>query len=112
MHYLAISDDKPHSLICDHSERIGGGKKGASEIKKHAFFNGVVFEQLRMIEAPFTPKLKSEIDYTYFPVDEIDQHDNSDALRAQALYQSAEAAAEMEMAFINYTFKRFPMSAD
>lgn len=93
------------SLICDSPERLGHG--GVAELKEHAFFRGVVFEQLRKIDAPFKPKLKSNIDYTYFPTDEIDQRDNTAALRAQAQQQSEASAVQMEMVFQNYTFKRF-----
>ena len=66
-----------------------------------------MFEALRKIDAPFKPKLKSNVDVTYFPVEEIDQTDNTEALRAQAEQQSAESAEQMNIVFQNYTFKRF-----
>ncbi|KAI9783915.1 MAG: Serine/threonine-protein kinase [Peltula sp. TS41687] len=93
------------SLICDPLERLGHG--GVSEIKGHPFFRGVIFEHLRRIEAPFKPKLKSNIDFTYFPVEDIDQSDNTAELRREAQQQSQASAAQMEMVFQNYTFKRF-----
>ncbi len=73
----------------------------------HPFFRGVVWDQLRRIRAPFEPKLNSNIDVTYFPIDEIDQTDHSAALRAQAQNQSDEHEAEMSIPFIGYTYKRF-----
>jgi protein-serine/threonine kinase len=81
------------------------GHGGAAEIKSHAFFRGVVFEHLRKIEAPFRPKLKSNVDFTYFPTEEIDQTDNTAALRAEA--KPHEESAELVIPFVGYTFKRF-----
>lgn len=92
------------SLICDAPNRLGS-RGGAAEIKGHPFFRGVDWTSLRRIRAPFEPKLSSSIDTQYFPVDEIPQHDNTAAIRAQAL--SDESAAETSLPFIGYTFKRF-----
>ena len=99
--------DRPYrctSLICESSDRLG--TNGAQEIKNHAFFKGVVFEHLRKIEAPFKPKLKSNIDVTYFPTDEIDQTDHAAALRA-GNPSEAEDTPELVIPFMGYTFKRF-----
>ena len=93
------------SLICDHTERLGH-ENGASEVKSHAFFRGVVFEDLRKISAPFKPKLKSNIDFAYFPTDEIDQTDHAASMRAQP-EPLGEESAELSLPFIGYTFKRF-----
>ncbi|KAL2887975.1 Serine/threonine-protein kinase cot-1 [Ceratocystis lukuohia] len=99
------------SLICNTENRLGRG--GAHEIKSHPFFRGVEFEQLRRIRAPFEPRLTSNIDTTYFPIDEIDQTDNATLLRAQAMQSGrppatqTEESPEMSLPFIGYTFKRF-----
>ena len=84
-----------------------GGAHGAHEIKQHPFFRGVQWDGLRRIRAPFEPKLQSNIDTQYFPIDEIDQHDNSAALRAATAQAGDELAAEMSLPFIGYTYKRF-----
>ena len=84
-----------------------GGANGSLEIKSHPFFRGVIWEQLRQIKAPFKPDLKSNVDYTYFPTDEIDQSDHSSAHRAAVDALGEENEAELNLPFIGYTFKRF-----
>jgi protein-serine/threonine kinase len=94
------------SLICDSENRLGRGS--AEEIKNHPFFRGVDFASLRRIRAPFEPRLTSNIDTTYFPIDEIDQTDTATHLKAaQAGGQAAEDVPEMDIPFLGYTFKRF-----
>lgn len=65
------------------------------------------WDGLRRIRAPFEPKLQSNVDTQYFPIDEIDQNDNSAALRAQTAQAGDDMAAEMSLPFIGYTYKRF-----
>ncbi|KAF2120815.1 serine/threonine-protein kinase cot-1 [Lophiotrema nucula] len=93
-------------LICDAEHRLGR-IGGAHEIRQHPFFRGVQWDGLRRIRAPFEPKLQSNIDTQYFPIDEIDQNDNSAALRAQTESRGDDLAAEMSLPFIGYTYKRF-----
>ncbi|KAI1733823.1 serine/threonine protein kinase, AGC family COT1 [Xylaria scruposa] len=94
------------SLIRNTEDRLGRG--GAHEIKAHSFFRGVNFDSLRNIRAPFEPRLKSKIDTTYFPIDEIDQSDNDIVPRAQAGAGGRRSdELDMSLPFIGYTFKRF-----
>jgi hypothetical protein len=51
-------------------------------------------------------KLNSNIDTTYFPIDEIDQNDTSAAYRAQAV-QAGDDEYATSLPFIGYTYKRF-----
>ena len=97
------------SLLCDPEDRIGhiGGMMGSLEIKSHPFFHGVAWDQLRSISAPFEPKLNSNVDTTYFPIDDIDQADTSAFHRAQSKPMIDEHEAEMSLPFIGYTYKRF-----
>ncbi|KAL8998015.1 MAG: hypothetical protein Q9169_002855 [Polycauliona sp. 2 TL-2023] len=97
------------SLLCSASNRLGtaSGHAGATEIKAHDFFRGVDWNGLRRIRAPFEPRLLSNIDVSYFPLDEIDQTDNSAAYRAQTDALGDEHVAEMSLPFIGYTYKRF-----
>lgn len=76
---------------------------------EHPFFRGVDFESLRRIRAPFEPRLTSNVDTTYFPIDDIDQTDHAGILRAQAIAAGSdvEESPEMSLPFIGYTFKRF-----
>ena len=70
------------------------------------------WEGLRKIRAPFEPKLQSNVDTQYFPIDEIPQVDNSAQLRAQteAGLMNGSAGGEestLSLPFIGYTYKRF-----
>jgi protein-serine/threonine kinase len=99
----------PSSLICDSQNRLGR-LAGAQDLKNHPFFAGVNWDGLRRIRAPFEPKLQSNIDTQYFPIDEIPQVDNSAALRReteQALASGAGDESTMSLPFIGYTYKRF-----
>lgn len=84
---------------------------GAAELKQHPFFQGVQWDGLRKIRAPFEPKLQSNVDTQYFPIDEIPQVDNSAQLRAQteADLQGSGQGEEstLSLPFIGYTYKRF-----
>ena len=97
------------SLLCDPPQRLGTayGANGSTEIRAHPFFQGVIFEQLRNIRAPFEPRLTSNVDVSYFPTDEIDQNDHSAQHRAQVDQLGEEHVAEMNLPFIGYTYKRF-----
>ena len=52
----------------DPNKRLGGGPKGAQEIKEHPWFNMVNWKLLyeKKYQPPFHPVLKSELDLTYF----------------------------------------------
>ncbi|KAL4779727.1 kinase-like domain-containing protein [Aspergillus varians] len=104
------SESLIRSFLCDPDHRIGseGGQfGGATQIKNNPFFRGVVWEQLRKIRAPFEPRLSSNIDVSYFPIDEIPQEDTSAIHRAQARAMPDEQEAEMSLPFIGYTYKAF-----
>ncbi|KIV79973.1 hypothetical protein PV11_07511 [Exophiala sideris] len=104
------AEDMIRSFLCDAQDRLGkegGAHDGASSIKKHPFFRGVVWDQLRKIRAPFEPKLSSNIDVSYFPIDEIPQEDNTAMHRAHAKQVLPEQDAEMSLPFIGYTYKAF-----
>lgn len=69
------------------------------------------WDSLRKIRAPFEPKLQSNVDTQYFPIDEIPQVDNSAQLRAQTEAAQAMGAggeeSTLSLPFIGYTYKRF-----
>ncbi|KAK4508078.1 hypothetical protein PRZ48_001815 [Zasmidium cellare] len=94
------------SLICDSQNRLGR-VHGAAELKAHPFFHGVNWDGLRKIRAPFEPKLQSNIDTQYFPIDEIPQVDNSAQLRAQTEAAVGQDDSTLSLPFIGYTYKRF-----
>ena len=99
----------PNSMLCDVQDRLGsqGGPGGSVEIKAHPFFHGVDWNGHRSIRAPFEPRLNSATDVSYFPIDDINQADDSDLIRAQAESLDDQQSADMALPFIGYTFKRF-----
>ena len=46
-------------LICGPEKRLGA-REGASELKAHPWFEGIDFERIREMEAPFVPKFSNE----------------------------------------------------
>ena len=102
----------PCRLICNPEDRIGR-LGGATEIKDHPFFRNVRFEDLRRIKAPFEPRLQSNIDTSYFPIEEIPQGDAGQIAAREAAAAAAAASGEPEdntentLPFIGYTFRRF-----
>ena len=63
------AEDLIFKLINNPNERLG--IRGADEIKKHPFFKGVNWDNIRDTKAPFVPKLKNDYDTTYFETMEI-----------------------------------------
>ena len=106
-HTRALIDTS--SLLTDTTHRLGSasGIAGGADIRAHPFFRGVIWDSLRKIRAPFEPKLNSNVDVSYFPIDDIDQADHSAAHRAQTGLLGEEYEAEMSLPFIGYTYKRF-----
>ena len=96
-------------MLCDVQDRLGsqGGPGGSIEIKAHPFFQGVDWHGLRSIRAPFEPRLNSATDVSYFPIEDINQADDSAQVRAQIESLDDQQSADMALPFIGYTFKRF-----
>jgi len=55
-------------LTADQAERLGNLKGGADDVKKHVWFKKLAWPSLLMkkIEAPFKPKIKSDLDASNF----------------------------------------------
>ena len=81
--------------MCDAPNRLN-----AQTICLHPFFRGVDWENIRSYRAPFLPKLKSIIDTSYFPVEEV-------AHVPPALSSHGTVNPSKELAFVGYTFKRW-----
>ncbi|KAK3378001.1 kinase-like domain-containing protein [Podospora didyma] len=105
------------SMVCNSDNRLG--RNGAAEIKAHPFFEGVDFNGLRRIRAPFVPPLTSDVDTSFFPVEQLPQTDNllpaadnGGAATDAATSSSTDDALtpEMFLPFLGYTFKRFEKS--
>lgn len=86
-------------LCCGPEQRLGTNG-GADEIKKHPFFEGLTFTDLRKQRAPYKPPIKHETDTSNFDsVDDIEQHHHDDEDFRNGKYP--------EHAFVEFTFRRF-----
>lgn len=81
-------------LLTDRDNRLG--KNGAEEIKKHEFFKGVNWKKIRNMKPPFVPKLRNQIDTSYFG--EFDTNEE--------FYPRKEMLKKKDSEFIGYTFNR------
>lgn len=70
------------------------------QIKAHPFFYGVDWNNLRQIDPPFVPHLQSLTDTSYFPTDELGNLPDE-------LEGAEQISPEKNLAFLNFTFKRF-----
>jgi hypothetical protein len=57
-----------HRMICSSDRRMG-----VEQLKNHSFFYGVDWENIRVIDSPFVPRLRSITDTSYFPTDELQE---------------------------------------
>jgi len=57
--------------MCEAENRLGAN--GIDEIKQHPFFEGINWERMKDMKAPFTPSLKGEEDVTRF--DKFDEEE-------------------------------------
>ena len=57
------------------------------------------------MNAPFKPAISSNVDTTYFPIEDIDQTDHSAEWEHQIQLMSEGDAADLAIPFIGYTFK-------
>ncbi|KAH7098485.1 AGC/NDR protein kinase [Auriculariales sp. MPI-PUGE-AT-0066] len=88
------SENLIRRLITSSDIRLSG-----EQIKLHSFFQGVDWQHIREIDAPFIPHLRSVLDTSYFPTDDLTNIPERPA--------GADMAGPKDFAFIGYTFKRF-----
>lgn len=78
------------------------------QIKGHEFFSGVDWDVLRQVQPPFVPRLRSIVDTSYFPTEDIDQPIQGDIMPPPGLGGAAgESDPQRDLAFLGYTFRRF-----
>lgn len=59
-----VAIDLIKKFLCDPADRLSDFDK----IKKHPFFEGIDFDNLRNTQAVFQPRLSGPLDTTYFPI--------------------------------------------
>lgn len=110
VHLSPEAEDLILRLLTNAENRLGR-HNGADDIKRHPFFRGVNWDEIRNVEAPFIPKLRSITDTRFFPTDELDNVPESPALaqaeadREKLKVQGLDTKADLP--FIGYTFSRF-----
>ncbi len=73
------------------------GRNGAEEIKKHPFFDGIDWANIRKQRAPNIPQISSEISTENF--DKFDEQNQEDEKKRKP------AAKRFDIDFIGYTYK-------
>ena len=64
------AEDLINKMINSSDERLG--KNGIEEIKRHPFFKGIDWDNIRSTKAPFIPELENDYDTKYFEKFEIE----------------------------------------
>ncbi|ODV87489.1 hypothetical protein CANARDRAFT_26886 [[Candida] arabinofermentans NRRL YB-2248] len=115
VHLSPEAEDLILRLLTNAENRLGR-HGGADEIKAHPFFRGVNWEEIRNVEAPFIPKLRSITDTRFFPTDELENVPDSPALAQAAKEREGMKVGgavgvgedtKEDLPFIGYTFSRF-----
>ena len=65
------AEDLINKMINNSDERLG--RNGIEEIKKHPFFKGVDWDNIRNTKAPFIPDIKNDYDTKYFEKFEVEE---------------------------------------
>jgi serine/threonine kinase 38 len=84
-------------LLCDADNRLGAN--GVAEIKRHPFFEGIDWANLRNMKAPYCPELTSDWDCRRF--DKFDEED--------PFYPPDDKKAKKtrkDINFVGYTYKK------
>ncbi|KAM8781802.1 serine/threonine-protein kinase MRCK beta [Rhynchonycteris naso] len=99
-HVTEVSEeakDLMQRLICSRERRLG--RNGVEDFKKHAFFQGLNWESIRNLEAPYIPDVSSPSDTSNFDVDD-------DVLRNTEMRPpgSHTGFSGLHLPFIGFTF--------
>ena len=92
-------------FVSDSETRLG--RNGAEEIKKHPFFEGLDWDNLRKQKSPYIPNVTSEISTENF--DKFDEEEPYftaiDAQKNAANRKNGVINRRVDMNFIGYTYK-------
>ena len=87
------AEDLIRKMINNSTCRLG--KNGANEIKKHPFFKGVDWGNIRNTQAPFIPQLENDYDCSYFDYFEV----------VEPFYPPKTIKKRKDVEYIGYTYK-------
>ena len=88
--------DLIRKLVTESPNRLGN--KGAEEIKRHPFFAGFNWDEVRLTEPPWVPKLNSEYDTVNF--------DNFEEIEPFYPVDSTRRKKKKDPNFPAYTYKK------
>jgi len=91
--------DLMKALVCPAHRRIGWDK-----IKAHPWFKKINWGQLKSHKVPFAPKLKNEVDSTYF--DDIEEEQDIEETEENVRQSGYSTAADDQNRVWGYTFNR------
>lgn len=89
-------------LVSDAENRLG--RNGAEDIKKHPFFEGLDWDNLRKVKSPYIPSVTSDISTENFDKFEEEEPFFSNIGNA-ARKGGAAVNRRVDMNFIGYTYK-------
>jgi len=116
-HHLRFPNEVPLSrdardlierLLCDVDNRLGSNG-GAGEIKHHPFFQGLDWDSLYRVKAPYTPDVEGELDtqnFEHFDEEKKEQHLGR-ASREPVGDESGARKEKKDLDFVGYTYKNF-----
>lgn len=85
-------------LLCDVEDRLG--TRDIGEIKGHAFFQGVRWEELHRVVAPYKPALEHELDTQNF-----EQYDDEE--QGNSAFEGPKHRPIADPHFVGYTYKNW-----
>lgn len=93
--------DLIHGLVSDSETRLG--RNGAEEVKKHPFFKGIDWDNMRSVEAPNIPQVSSEVSAENF--DKFDEDKLAMEERKYHKRHPGQGNKRIDIDFIGYTYK-------
>ncbi|VFQ60788.1 unnamed protein product [Cuscuta campestris] len=90
-------------LICDVDNRLGTG--GASQIKAHPWFRGIMWDKLYDMNAAFKPEINGELDTQNFM--KFDELDPPTPARTGSGPSRKMLLTPKDLSFVGYTYKNF-----
>jgi serine/threonine kinase 38 len=92
--------------MCDAEHRLGSSPSGVEEIKKHPFFEGLDWRNLRNAKAPFVADLTSDDDCRRFDKFEEEEPFYATVSTGSGADAEKKRRQRKDINFVGYTFKK------